>query len=477
MALVLSPMRPSKKRPSATVPTAINVNTDGDTPADAVFDTGCTEPEPRHVQKRKREAKQPAASASAALLSGQNMSDVNGATAVHGTGPSADLQGEEALPLGSRPKKERSNAKVSGSSSGSAGPSATNGSVRPRATRKVASRGVTKSQKAGGKRRETRAVARPVPRSGLAASSSSVSRSLLPSSSSAAVKPKTPPSAPRAVAKDPETGASAIVSNPGHEQGALTSRNNYVVGNIAALAVENSQAEAHSTTAHTARRAERREKGYVRHFLTSLPSFTAFVLISRSWRVSHHIHITQTSRCFESTLTFHFALFFNVQVTAPVPPPTKTHPAGFKFHLDARLEARKVEYQAMTAELTASRPQLQHSKSSSTSTSQASYKPSFSSSSVTSSSSLRAGYRKENVAPTVTIPVPFDFQTAFRAESRAHFDEWAREKEREREREEEERRREREEQEEREVKEMRKRAVPKANEVPGWYKDAPRRRK
>lgn len=157
----------------------------------------------------------------------------------------------------------------------------------------------------------------------------------------------------------------------------------------------------------------------------------------------------------------------------PAPPPIETHPAGFKFHLDARLEARKVEYQAMAAESTASRSRLPHSKSSSTSTSHSSFKTPFSSSSVTSSSS-RAGYRKENVAPTV--PVPFDFQTAFRAESRAHFDEWAREREREREREEEERRREREEQEEREVKEIRKRAVPKANEVPGWYKDAPRRK-
>ena len=129
----------------------------------------------------------------------------------------------------------------------------------------------------------------------------------------------------------------------------------------------------------------------------------------------------------------------------------------------------------MAAESTASRSRLQHFKSSSTSTSHASSKPS--SSSVTSSSSSRAGCRKENIAPTVTVPIPFDFRTAFRAESRAHFDEWAREREREREREEQERRREREEQEEREVKEMRKRAVPKAHEVPGWYKDAPRRRK
>ena len=268
-ALVLSPMRPSKKRPSATVPAVINVNADGDTAADAVFDTGCNEP--RHVQKRKRETKQPvaaAAAASAALLFGQNVSDVNGAAGSRG-GAGADLQGEEALPLGSQPQKEGSNAKVLGSSSGSAGSRATNGSIRPRPTRKVAFRGAAKPQTTGGMRREARAVARAVPRSILTLSSS---RPLPSSSSSAAVKPQAPPPAPRAGAKDQEFSTSAAVSNLGHETGTLTSWNDNVVGNNATLAVESSKPGVHSTTARTAGRSER-HKEHVR------PNFSHLALL------------------------------------------------------------------------------------------------------------------------------------------------------------------------------------------------------
>lgn len=51
------------------------------------------------------------------------------------------------------------------------------------------------------------------------------------------------------------------------------------------------------------------------------------------------------------------------------------------------------------------------------------------------------------------------------------------ERERELEREREERRQQREEEEERETKELRRKAIPKAHEVPEWYRDAPRRQK
>lgn len=82
--------------------------------------------------------------------------------------------------------------------------------------------------------------------------------------------------------------------------------------------------------------------------------------------------------------------------------------------------------------------------------------------------------RKENIAPT--LPVSFDLHTDMRAREREKFNESVKEKEREMELEREAKRREREEQEEQEVRELRRRAIPRANVVPEWYKDAPRRK-
>ncbi|KAJ3502781.1 hypothetical protein NLJ89_g8732 [Agrocybe chaxingu] len=81
---------------------------------------------------------------------------------------------------------------------------------------------------------------------------------------------------------------------------------------------------------------------------------------------------------------------------------------------------------------------------------------------------------KENIHPTV--PLPMVLETDVRAEERRKFDEKLKEKERELERLEEERRRQRELEEEREVRELRKRAVPKAHEVPEWYNEMPKRK-
>jgi len=82
--------------------------------------------------------------------------------------------------------------------------------------------------------------------------------------------------------------------------------------------------------------------------------------------------------------------------------------------------------------------------------------------------------RKENIRPT--IPLPIRWETDERVKERQKFDEMMREKEREQERLMEVRRREQEEQEEKEVRELRKKAVPKAHEVPEWYKEAPKRK-
>jgi hypothetical protein len=84
--------------------------------------------------------------------------------------------------------------------------------------------------------------------------------------------------------------------------------------------------------------------------------------------------------------------------------------------------------------------------------------------------------RKENMRP-VTIPQPFNWASDQRIEERKQFDDTIREKVRERELLKEQKEREREEEEGKEIRELRKRAVPKANTVPEWYKNAPRKRK
>lgn len=80
--------------------------------------------------------------------------------------------------------------------------------------------------------------------------------------------------------------------------------------------------------------------------------------------------------------------------------------------------------------------------------------------------------RREHVAPVV--PLPIELSTETRAKERAKFDERIREKEREMEIVMEMRKRQREEEEEREIKELRKKAVPRAHEVPEWYREAPK---
>ncbi|KAJ7779462.1 hypothetical protein DFH07DRAFT_876122 [Mycena maculata] len=85
----------------------------------------------------------------------------------------------------------------------------------------------------------------------------------------------------------------------------------------------------------------------------------------------------------------------------------------------------------------------------------------------------QSALRRSQLAPTV--PVPIAFSTDARAKERERFDEKVREKERERAATREVQRREREVEEARQVRELRKRAIPKAHEVPEWYKEAPRK--
>lgn len=75
------------------------------------------------------------------------------------------------------------------------------------------------------------------------------------------------------------------------------------------------------------------------------------------------------------------------------------------------------------------------------------------------------------------VPVPIEFHTDLRAEERQKYEAARREREEEAERQAEERRRLQALEEEQEVRELRKRAIPKANPIPDWYADAPKRNK
>ena len=86
---------------------------------------------------------------------------------------------------------------------------------------------------------------------------------------------------------------------------------------------------------------------------------------------------------------------------------------------------------------------------------------------------LALAARRPHAAPTV--PVERAFSTEQRAHERERFEEARRAREREAEREREERRRLEAIEEEKEIRELRRRAVPKANEMPEWYAQAPKR--
>ncbi|KAF4604489.1 hypothetical protein EYR40_003263 [Pleurotus pulmonarius] len=77
---------------------------------------------------------------------------------------------------------------------------------------------------------------------------------------------------------------------------------------------------------------------------------------------------------------------------------------------------------------------------------------------------------------TPVIPAPIQFQTDIRAKKREKFDEMVRAKEREKQLMEERMERERALEEEKEIMLMRRKAIPRAHEVPEWYKEAPKRK-
>lgn len=144
------------------------------------------------------------------------------------------------------------------------------------------------------------------------------------------------------------------------------------------------------------------------------------------------------------------------QIGAPASNTTKT--AGFNFRLDGRMEARKAEFEKSQAQPKRKRDNIPPI-------------PDFKA--LHAAQDAQLALRREHIKPVV--PLLVEFSTDGRAKERQKFDEKIKEKEKELALATEQRRREREEEEAREVKELRKKAVPKAHEVPDWYKEAPRK--
>lgn len=137
-----------------------------------------------------------------------------------------------------------------------------------------------------------------------------------------------------------------------------------------------------------------------------------------------------------------------------------TKPVAFTFRVDARLEARKIERLA-ASEQGMHRSYPCHAV------------PDFRALHESHESTLAC--RKENIVPSGPVET-FFFYTEQRAKERERFDEMVKRKEEEMQRVREEQRRLAAEEEERAIKELRRKAIPKANEVPEWYADMPKRK-
>ncbi|KAG6841131.1 hypothetical protein C0991_001521 [Blastosporella zonata] len=148
------------------------------------------------------------------------------------------------------------------------------------------------------------------------------------------------------------------------------------------------------------------------------------------------------------------------QERVALPPANPTKSIEFKFQVDARIEARKTDEKESSLASQKSRKQSYHPV------------PDFKT--IHAAEEARLALRKENIVPVV--PLPFQLSTDERAHEREKFEEHLREKERELERAIEQKRREEEENEEREIRELRKKAVPRAHEVPEWYKEVPKKK-
>ncbi|KAJ3781609.1 hypothetical protein GGU10DRAFT_379371 [Lentinula aff. detonsa] len=140
-----------------------------------------------------------------------------------------------------------------------------------------------------------------------------------------------------------------------------------------------------------------------------------------------------------------------------------TRSDGFKFHSDMRIEARKTDSIVRNHEEKPRKKQKLHT---------AYTVPNFEAS--RSAQDVLLTSLKDHIRPV--FPLPVEMHTDARARERSKFDELVREKELQASRALKEKKRQQAEEEKREIKEQRKKAIPKAHPVPEWYKDAPRRK-
>ncbi|KAI0348219.1 hypothetical protein BDW22DRAFT_1424416 [Trametopsis cervina] len=148
------------------------------------------------------------------------------------------------------------------------------------------------------------------------------------------------------------------------------------------------------------------------------------------------------------------------RLAASLPAQRATVPSEFRFHSEARIEARK------RADFAASEGTGRRTRAAA-----ALGIPDFKA--LHDAEQQRLAAKKPAVVPV--LPGRVELSTEVRAHEREKFDEGRRAREMEAERAAEEKRRLQAIEEEKEMKEMRRRAVPKANEVPEWYAHAPKR--
>lgn len=145
-----------------------------------------------------------------------------------------------------------------------------------------------------------------------------------------------------------------------------------------------------------------------------------------------------------------------------------TKPAGFTFRVDARLEARKRE--ELRPGLAASEPWKTHADA--VPESQAPARPRQLLASHPCASASTFSFHTDHQKPAM----PFFFCTEQRAKEREKFDAMMKRKEEEMQRLKEERRRQEAEEEALVIRELRRKAVPKANDIPEWYADMPKKK-
>ncbi|OJA08879.1 hypothetical protein AZE42_01730 [Rhizopogon vesiculosus] len=143
-----------------------------------------------------------------------------------------------------------------------------------------------------------------------------------------------------------------------------------------------------------------------------------------------------------------------------LPSANLTKPVAFTFRLDARIEARKEE-KPMASEQGRMESMHRHRHTI----------PDFKALHEAHQASIAC---RKHAVPIAPAP-PIVLNTEIRARERERFDEMVRMKEEELEREKEERRKQQEAEEEMEIREFRRRAIPKANEIPEWYAEMPKK--